>query len=78
MLPTELVLYSDHEALKYLNSQQKLNARHAKWVEFIQLYQFLLKHKAGKLNQVADALSRRHFLLNTLQATVVGMEQIKE
>lgn len=59
LLPRELVLYSDHEALKYLQSQQKLNARHAKWIELLQAFQFLIKHKSGKSNQVADALSRR-------------------
>ncbi|XP_060177884.1 uncharacterized protein LOC132607823 [Lycium barbarum] len=59
LLPREFVLYSDHEAIKYLNHQQKLNARHAKWVEFLQNFQFVIKHKAGKLNQVADALSRK-------------------
>jgi len=29
------VLYSDYEALKCLNSQKRLNARHNKWVEFL-------------------------------------------
>jgi len=28
------VLHSDHQALRYLNGQPYLNARHAKWVEF--------------------------------------------
>ena len=42
LLPTEFVLFSDHQALRYLNSQKKLNARHAKWVEFFNEYSFVL------------------------------------
>ena len=28
----EFILFSDHEALKWLNSQKKVNPRHAKWI----------------------------------------------
>ena len=35
-LPSEFLLHFDHETLKCLNSQQKLNSRHARWVEFLQ------------------------------------------
>jgi hypothetical protein len=34
--PKEFVIYSDHESLKHIRSQGKLNHRHAKWVEFIE------------------------------------------
>ncbi|GKA90358.1 RNA-directed DNA polymerase [Tanacetum coccineum] len=40
--------------------QHKLKSRHAKWVEFIHAFSFVIRHKVGSNNQVADALSRRH------------------
>lgn len=78
LISKEFLLFSDHEALKYINGQHKLNSRHAKWVEFLQAYTFLIKHKSGIQNQVADALSRRHSLLVTMQVKVLGFEVLKE
>ena len=64
----------DHEALKYLNSQKRLNARHNKWVEFLQDYTFIIKHKAGVENKVADALSRRIMILVVMSVEVIGFK----
>ena len=44
LLPQEFILYSDHEALRFLNSQKKLNPRHGHWIEFLQAYTFVLRH----------------------------------
>ncbi|RVW78808.1 Transposon Ty3-I Gag-Pol polyprotein [Vitis vinifera] len=73
----EFVLYSDHEALRYLNSQKKLNSRHAKWSSFLQLFTFNLKHCAGIENKVADALSRKALLLVNMSTTTIGFEELK-
>ena len=55
-----------------------MNARHARWVEYLQSYTFVLKHKAGSENRAADALNKRVTLLFTSQVEVLGFERIKE
>ncbi|XP_033139184.1 uncharacterized protein LOC117130421 [Brassica rapa] len=76
--PKEFVIHTDHESLKYLKGQNKLSKRHARWVEFIETFPYVIKYKQGKENIVADALSRRYVLLNTLDAKLLGFEQIKD
>ncbi|XP_021306275.1 uncharacterized protein LOC110431495 [Sorghum bicolor] len=51
LLPKEFVIHSDHEALKYLKSQGKLNRRHAKWIEFIETFPYVVKHKRVLLQE---------------------------
>ena len=63
--PKEFVIHSDHESLKPICSQAKLNRRHAKWVEFIESFPYVIKHKKGKDNVIADALSRRYTAFTT-------------
>ncbi|CAO2832454.1 unnamed protein product [Amaranthus hypochondriacus] len=72
------VLHSDHEALKNISGQSKLSAKHARWVEFMQGFNFVAKYKTGKTNTVVDALSRRAHLLAILDAKVLEFEMIKD
>ncbi|KAH9649253.1 hypothetical protein KPL70_025913 [Citrus sinensis] len=57
--PKEFVIHTDHELLKHLQGQHKLNKRHARWVEFIKTFPYVIRYKQGKENIVADALSCR-------------------
>nr|GEU55622.1 RNA-directed DNA polymerase [Tanacetum cinerariifolium] len=65
------------QALKFINGQHKLKPRHAKWVEFIQAFSFVIRHKVRSDNQVADALSRRHSLITTMQIRVQGFDSFR-
>jgi len=78
LFPKEFVIHSDHESLKYLKGQSKLNKSHANWVKFIEKFPYVIKHKQGKTNVVADALSRRYTLLNFLDVQYLGFDHIKE
>ena len=78
LVPKEFVLFTYHIALKYANTQKRLNSRHAKWVSFLQGYTFFMKHTLGKKNQVADALSRHIILLNTMENKVNGFDVLKD
>ena len=72
------MVHTDHESLKHLKGQQKLNRRHARWMEFIETFPYVIRYKQGKENVVADALSRRYALISTLDAKLLGFEHIKE
>lgn len=76
--PKEFVIHIVHESLKHLKGQDKLNRRHAKWVEFIESFPYVIRYKSGKENIVADALSKRYSLLSTLSSKLMGFEFLKE
>jgi len=63
LLGSEFVLFCDNFVLQYVMQQHKLNHKHAKWVEYLQSFTFVLKHISWQANKVADALSRRDLLL---------------
>jgi hypothetical protein len=64
--------------LKHIRGQEKLNKCHAKWVEFIETFPYIIKHKKGKENVIADALCRRYTMLSQLDHNFFGLESIKE
>ncbi|XP_024015858.1 uncharacterized protein LOC112089114 [Eutrema salsugineum] len=63
--PKEFVIHADHESLKHLKGQQKLNKRHTRWIKFIETFPYVIKYKKGKDNVVADALYRRFCVPNS-------------
>uniref|UniRef100_A0A2N9HB23 CCHC-type domain-containing protein n=1 Tax=Fagus sylvatica TaxID=28930 RepID=A0A2N9HB23_FAGSY len=76
--PREFVIHTNHESLKHLKGQGKLNQRHARWLEYIETFPYVIRYKQGKENIVADALSRRYVLLTSMSAKLLGFEYVKD
>ena len=55
----KFTVQTDHQSLRYLNTQPHLSARQIRWSEFLQQFDFQMEYKPGHLNAAADALSRR-------------------
>jgi hypothetical protein len=72
------MIHTNHESLKHLKGQQRLNKRYDKWEEFIKTISYVIRYKQGKENVVADALSRRYDSLSILDIKLLGFEYIKD
>ena len=72
------MLHTDHESLKHINNQHKLSSRHARWVKFMQTFDFSARYKVGKTNIIADALSRKYCMLGIVGSRILGFEFIKD
>ena len=53
------VVYTDHASLRTATNSPHLSQRMARWLSFFAEYNFTVEYKPGKLNVLADALSRR-------------------
>jgi len=50
---------TDHKNLQYFREPQKVTGHQARWIKFLQDFNYTLEHIAGTTNTVADLLSRR-------------------
>ncbi|KAA3480890.1 integrase [Gossypium australe] len=53
-------IFINHKNLKYLMSQKDLNLRQCRWLELLKNYDWVIDNHPGKVNVVADALSRKY------------------
>src|SRR5260370_38207322 len=59
LLGNRITIITDHRSLQYLTTQDKLSARQTRWSEFLQQFDYEIKHRPGKENDVADGLPCR-------------------
>ena len=65
LVGADIVIFTDHSALKYLLTKQNAKARLIRWVLLLQEFNLQIKDKKGVENVVADHLSRLTLAHNT-------------
>lgn len=78
LLPKEFIVYTDNQALSFLNSQDKISHKHMKWAEYMQAYTFTIRHKKSQLNRVVDALSQRLLTVQENKLRSIGVDSFKD
>ena len=67
-------LRTDHCGLKYLFDQPTLNARQARWLEFLREFDFEIKHIKGKENKVVDSLVKKVHKMHVASLTTCQLD----
>ncbi|GKE29732.1 putative reverse transcriptase domain-containing protein, partial [Tanacetum coccineum] len=52
-------VFTDHKSLQHILDQKELNMRQRRWLELLSDYDCEIRYHPGKMNVVADALSRK-------------------
>jgi hypothetical protein len=55
-----------------------VNQKHAKWVQYMKNFTFVIKHISGTANKVVDALSRKCLILQEFRVKTLGFDNLKE
>ncbi|GJS92566.1 putative reverse transcriptase domain-containing protein [Tanacetum coccineum] len=56
---TKCTVFTDHKSLQHILDQKELNMRQCRWLELLSDYDCEIRYHPGKVNVVADALSRK-------------------
>ena len=59
MYGDQFEVFSNHKSPRYIFTQQDLNMRQHRWMEYLEDYDFTLHYHLGKANVVVNELSRK-------------------
>ncbi|GJW10536.1 putative reverse transcriptase domain-containing protein [Tanacetum coccineum] len=59
---TKCTVFIDHKSLQHILDQKELNLRQRRWLELLSDYDCEFRYHPGKMNVVADTLSRKELI----------------
>ena len=65
LVGSDIIIFTDHSALKYLLTKKNAKARHIRWVLLLQEFNLQIRDKKGMENVVTNHLSRLTIAHNT-------------
>ena len=65
LVGSDIIIFTDHSALKYLLTKQNAKARLIRWFLLLQKFNLQIRDKKGVENVIADHLSRLTIAHNT-------------
>ena len=71
-----VTIVTDHSALVWLLAQKEPKGRIARWIAYLQQFDYSIEHKAGTKHANADGLSRRPYLEMSNPDTLVADDDI--
>lgn len=70
----QVEIITDHKSLEYIQTQPHVTERQTRWIGRLAEYNYTIKHRPGKTNVVADALSRRPDHMNALYLLAINRQ----
>ena len=77
LAPSSFIVITDHANLKWLMSSTKISGRLARWILQLQDFVFEVRHKPGRANRNADALSRLPTVLSVCAVRVPSVDDLR-
>ena len=77
LLGVDLTIITDNSALSHIQNQPKLVAKQARWIQFLEQFNYKMVHRPGAENKVADGISRQDIYGITIVDNQQWLERIR-
>ena len=71
LIGQQFTVRTDHGSLQWLMKFKNCEGQIARWIETLSAYTFTVMHRAGRMHNNADSMSRDHAIMNNVNTVIV-------